>query len=167
MKLTKKMIIAGAGAVGAVGIGSAAFAFFSTNGSGTGSAGVISTQSAITFANVVVPALVPGTAVPVPPVIATNSNGFVVRVGALKVTNVVVTKTNGAVSTIVTSTCPVIVSPDTNGPYPLAKSTTTEIPSSLALTLDDTLVDINGAPVNQNVCLGAAVTFDVTADAVA
>ena len=30
MKLTKKMIIAGAGVVGAVGIGSAAFAFFVT-----------------------------------------------------------------------------------------------------------------------------------------
>ncbi len=153
MKLTKKMIIAGAGVVGAVGIGSAAFAFFSTNGSGTGSANVTNTLKGISFTRFTLATeLIPGEATNVGTIEAVNDNSVKIKLGPLSIAGVVVTKGGATLDPLVCKVTP------TNEP-PAATHLLDPGSNDAATTLSLKLEDVAG--VNQNTCLGATVTFTV------
>ena len=157
MKLTKKMIITGAAVVGAIGIGTAAFAFIKASGSGQGTATVATTVIGVDLKGELptVLNLVPGVPVPIT-VKAKNSNGFTATLGAI----------GGAVTGVTTDTLGVDNSVCKFEIVAEPSAATHAVPSSAAfatLTGTEVFLLMRSSAVDQTACLTATVDFDLTA----
>lgn len=156
MKLTKKMIIAGAGAVGAVGIGSAAFAFFNTSASGGGTVNVTSTLQPVTLTGGLSSnALIPNSPVAVL-ISVRNPNNAEVRLGPITMGTPHV-GTGPTDLTSLDATCPLVPGGAAAGPYTVG-------PNANGLNLVNTFtLTLGNAAEEQSPCLTGYVTFSLNA----
>ena len=154
MRMRKKLVIA-AGAVGGLAIGSAAFAFFTTGGAGTGTATVGTSTNVTLELDGAVPALLPGAPAPI----------------GIRVTNPA-----GAASQTVTAITMAVsgvaqINPNAPGPACTVDDFAVSSPSlasprSLAAgqsAVFSGTLELRNLATNQDNCMGASVSLSFTA----
>jgi hypothetical protein len=152
--LKKKLIAGAAVAALALGAGGAAFAYFSANGAGTGSA-TVGSSTAVTLAGTITGTLYPAGAPAGVSVLVTNGGSGSQLVGAVTLASITTDATH--------SSCDLSVS-GTNAAFTMADiAVNTTLTASASTTKTGTL-QMNDTGVAQDACQGAPLTLHFTSN---
>lgn len=148
--ITKRWLVAATAAVSALGIASAAFAYFTTSGSGTATADVGS-SSAITLRGSVSLTLYPGASAPVSFTVDNPSEGSQ-RVGTISLKEIAADAGHSGCSTTIGGSNPDFTMADVEANQTFAPGNGQSVGKAGTLKMNDT-------GVSQNACQGANLTL--------
>jgi hypothetical protein len=152
--MTKKRGLIG-GTIAAVVIGAAAFAYFTSTGSGTGTASVGS-SSPVTLHASVSSSVFPGTSSPVSFTVDNPSSGSQ-RVGTITLSSITVDAGHSTCSTVIGGGNPDFTMPDVTVSHTFPNGSGQTVTPTGTLTMNDT-------GVSQDACQGATLTLHVTSN---
>jgi len=150
--ITRQRALVALGCVGALVVGGAAFAYFTSSGSGTGAASVGS-ASAVTLHATVNSNLFPGSSSPVSLTVDNPSSG-VQRVGTVTLASISVDSGHSGCSTVISG----------NPDFTMAPVNVNEVfsPGNGQSVAATGTLTMNETGVNQDACQGAALTLHLT-----
>jgi hypothetical protein len=151
--ITRQRALVALGCIGALAVGGAAFAYFTSSGSGTGSAEVGS-ASAVTLHATVNSDLYPGSSSPVSLTVDNPSSG-VQRVGTVTLASISVDSGHSGCSTVISGGNPDFTMAPVNVNEVISPGNGQSVAATGTLTMNET-------GVNQDACQGAALTLHLT-----
>lgn len=159
MKLRKKVVLAGVVSVAALGIGTAAFAIIKANGSGQGTANVVTTVNDVDLTGELPPntPISPDTPLAIT-VKAKNPNPFTATIGRISGT---ITGVDTGVVGVDNTVCKFEIVPEPAAATHAVQSLTPRDFVTLAGT--EVFLLMRSSAADQTACLNASVTFDLTA----
>lgn len=151
--ITRQQALVALGCVGVLAIGGAAFAYFTSSGSGTGAAEVGS-ASAVTLHATVTSDLYPGSSSPVSLTVDNPSSG-VQRVGTVTLASISVDPGHASCSTVIAGGNPDFTMAPVHVNEVISPGNGQSVAANGTLTMNET-------GVNQDACQGAALTLHLT-----